>query len=474
MASYHRQGEALIWYKGAWESGQFTSWETLSRIMLIRFGPSTYDDPMETLAKLKQTSTVAAYQTQFEALCNRINGLKDEVRLLLKMFNPTSLIGAFGLAKIQEEYLISARKALKPGGDRSILPTVNKPLGGDPFTEGSSKWTKSFQPTRRVFSTEWDEKRKNGLCYHCDEKWHAGHICKKTKIYLLQGCEDEEEENCTEGKEEGKLEPDSVLTTKGEGNPEISLNAIAGTPSPSSSHSFLDPAVARRAKLTTNQSTRLAVQVANGAIIQSEGHCDSVPLKVQGIQFCPPLYILELGGCDVVLGVNWLGTLGPIVWDFLKLSMQFNHGGHKVELRGLEPQLISIEESSKAMLSSMSKGRGFLLQIQIESREENVVVQNNEVNELLRQFKGMFEEPKGLPPIRDHDHKIVLKKGTQPIANRPYRYPYDQKTEIEKIVLELLETGVIRPSSSPFSSPVLLVRKANGSWCMCVDYRALN
>jgi hypothetical protein len=56
----------------------------------------------------------------------------------------------------------------------------------------------------------------------------------------------------------------------------------------------------------------------------------------------------------------------------------------------------------------------------------------------------------------------------------PYRYPYFQKEEIEKIVAELLLSGVIRPSQSLFSFPVLLVRKADGSWHMCIDYRTLN
>ena len=68
----------------------------------------------------------------------------------------------------------------------------------------------------------------------------------------------------------------------------------------------------------------------------------------------------------------------------------------------------------------------------------------------------------------------MLKEGTQAINERPYRYHFYQKSEIEKIVHELLEVRSIRPSQSPFSSLVLLVRKADGNWRMCIDYRALN
>ena len=98
----------------------------------------------------------------------------------------------------------------------------------------------------------------------------------------------------------------------------------------------------------------------------------------------------------------------------------------------------------------------------------------SEVLSLLEEYVVVFKESKGLPSCRRHEHQIILKPSTQPTCQRPYRYPYYQKIEIENIVRDLLEFGSIRNSQSPFASLVLLVRMANGSWRMCVDYRALN
>lgn len=61
-----------------------------------------------------------------------------------------------------------------------------------------------------------------------------------------------------------------------------------------------------------------------------------------------------------------------------------------------------------------------------------------------------------------------------PVDVWPYRYPHYQKCEIELQVEAMLQKGLIQPSTNPFSSPVLLVRKHDGSWQFCVDYHALN
>lgn len=93
---------------------------------------------------------------------------------------------------------------------------------------------------------------------------------------------------------------------------------------------------------------------------------------------------------------------------------------------------------------------------------------------MLQSFEDVLREPKTLPPQRNFDHKIPLKTGSEPFTIRPYRYPHIQKTEIEKIVKEMLATGIIQPNQSPFASPVLLVKRKDGSWRFCVDFRELN
>jgi hypothetical protein len=96
------------------------------------------------------------------------------------------------------------------------------------------------------------------------------------------------------------------------------------------------------------------------------------------------------------------------------------------------------------------------------------------VQKLLTEFQYLFDVPHSLPPRRAIDHKITPIPGAQPVNIRPYWYSPQQKSEIENQVNEMLQSGVIQMSSSPFASSVLLVKKKDGSWHFCVDYRALN
>lgn len=96
------------------------------------------------------------------------------------------------------------------------------------------------------------------------------------------------------------------------------------------------------------------------------------------------------------------------------------------------------------------------------------------LSDLLSEFGHIFDEPRGLPLAQAFDHRIHLRQGADPVAVRPYRYPQLQKDELERQCAAMLQQGIIRPSTLAFSSPILLVKKADDSWRFCVDYRALN
>jgi hypothetical protein len=96
------------------------------------------------------------------------------------------------------------------------------------------------------------------------------------------------------------------------------------------------------------------------------------------------------------------------------------------------------------------------------------------MEDLLQSFASLFDTPIGLPPPRDRQHCIRLVPGTAPVAVRPYRYAHLQKEELERQCVVMLTQGVIRPSSSAISAPVLLVKKTDDSWRFCIDYHALN
>jgi hypothetical protein len=95
------------------------------------------------------------------------------------------------------------------------------------------------------------------------------------------------------------------------------------------------------------------------------------------------------------------------------------------------------------------------------------------MDRLLQQFQEVFGTPSGLSLARC-DHRIHLLPGTTPVAVGPYRYPQLQKDEREAQCPVMLQQGIIRYSTSAFSTPVLLVKKQDNSWYFCIDYKALN
>ncbi|GKC57423.1 reverse transcriptase domain-containing protein [Tanacetum coccineum] len=85
-----------------------------------------------------------------------------------------------------------------------------------------------------------------------------------------------------------------------------------------------------------------------------------------------------------------------------------------------------------------------------------------------------FLDLPGLPPVRQVEFQIDLIPGAAPVARAPYRLAPSEMQELSNQLQELADRGFIRPSTSPWGAPVLFVKKKDGSFRMCIDYRELN
>ncbi|KAF3623801.1 hypothetical protein FXO37_31675 [Capsicum annuum] len=202
----------------------------------------------------------------------------------------------------------------------------------------------------------------------------------------------------------------------------------------------------------------------------------SIHLEDGGKTFVEDLRILKLGGCDIILGNDWMKKHNPTKFDHEKQCVTIGRKGHKVIMRAiLEKGQINMI-SGCAMSRLFTKGQTPMAHLFLIQATEVVDIDRVEasIQEVLTQYSDVFTEPKSLPPTRSLDHTIPLKSGTSPVSLRPYKYNYYQKEELEKQVQEILSNDIKQHSQSPFSSPALLVKKKDDTWRFCVDYRGLN
>lgn len=204
------------------------------------------------------------------------------------------------------------------------------------------------------------------------------------------------------------------------------------------------------------------------------------------IFFSIPFYILPIHGADLALGVQWLQTLSAFLSDYTVPAIQFTHKGKPITLTGPtshSPELATFSQFCRfvftdAIDSLHSLSVTPLNDTTVSPQNDTCIISFESVPpslcHLLQQYSSVFSLPQGLPPNRIQDHHVHLLTDSQPVNVRPYRYPQFQKEVITTMINDMLREGIIRPSTSPFSSPVLLVRKKDGTWCFCVDYCALN
>ena len=498
LVSVHLAGDALRWFNWEINRSPFLNWFQFKDRLLLRFGNLRIKGPSQSLFCIKQVGSVADYVRLFEDLSAQVSGLDDhklegiflnglcpEMQELVYMMKPQSLPEMVAVAMSMESSYL--RKAMKPDlveiepehsrrspQSKGVVTWKGKQVVSDtskaPEKQGSSV---AQRPQRHHSNADLDDMRRRGICFKCQGKWVRGHVCPQKELQILTVLDDYLVEVIQEHIPIDELE----VVPAGEVM-ELSYSSYMGLSSPSTTklrgvinhgevsmlidsgatHNFITPAMAKRLGLQVRNNKNLTIVLGTGITATGNGVCTQLGFSVQGWSFVSDFIVLELGQVDVILGVYWLRTLGDCQVNWQRQEFSFTYNDQKVSLLG-EPELARITSS----LQHMSPFDAEEEMLGCSSLHQDSAVLPVEVSEVLLQFAHIFEEPKGLPPVRGREHSILLADGVTAVSVRPYRYPHAQKAVMETLVADMLQAGIIRPSHSPFSSPVLLVKKKDNS-----------
>ncbi|GAU37779.1 hypothetical protein TSUD_158600 [Trifolium subterraneum] len=192
--------------------------------------------------------------------------------------------------------------------------------------------------------------------------------------------------------------------------------------------------------------------------------------------FVADVVVLPLACCDLILGIQWLKYLGPILWDFEKLQMELTTKVPSFKLINNKSFAQAVQKGAELCFFIYADCSTFmLLTCHVMHTSDASVVIPPPIAALLIDYADIFEETSQLPlSCPGFDHKITLKEGITPFNLHPYRFSLVQKDVIDKLVHDMLDQGIVQHSTSPFASPTILVRKKDGLWRFCVDFRRLN
>jgi hypothetical protein len=170
--------------------------------------------------------------------------------------------------------------------------------------------------------------------------------------------------------------------------------------------------------------------------------------------------------------------IGDNRFNYQTLTMSFRDAnGSRVVLRGIStraPQAVSAKRMERIFRHGVV---AYVAECFITTRNdlEGREHYHPQIRELLSQYEPVFGSilPRR-PPDRGFEHTIELEARATSVITAPYSHPKRFKDEIEKAIKEFLAMGHIKPNTSPFATSVFLVLEKDGTFRMCIDYRALN
>ncbi|KAL0409740.1 UNVERIFIED_CONTAM: hypothetical protein Sradi_1908400 [Sesamum radiatum] len=356
LASVHMEGRAELWYQSHVEKRGEPSSAELIVAILERFEDLDHERVVSDFNQLHQETTVHAYLQRFEELeaqmlifnknlgeeffmMKFISGLKQEIKGHVATMNPTTLTQAIVLARKQEITVNAILSKTQPNLKNTQPKPTYRPQNKTPTFKPSYKPSfksrnENSQPRRLLTEAEMRARREKNLCYNCDEIFTP----EEVQAY------EEENEQVEEQGEEAETEDVTLSLNAMRGNVSSGTLRVKGIVNgkeihilidSGSTHSFIDEKVAKALGIKTELTTLMVVSVADGYKMMSKVICPELSWEIQGFQFTYPVRTLKLGGCDFVLGCDWLGAHNPVELDFDQLTVTISQKDGKVILRAL-------------------------------------------------------------------------------------------------------------------------------------------
>jgi len=507
LATLKMSGNALIWWECCMQNNEneslnvcFASWSHFIQLLRDQFYPLGYRQKVvmdwQNLRQNKGQS-VQEYTTEFrkkatmlgislnsqETLLKYIGGLNNYLKHTLLMFDPTDL----DKVCVQATHLEERGKFLKESKKKNASNSNSEK------NKGKEK--------KKTTSTAQKEKSKD-VCNHCKKEGHLEVKCWKLHPELRPKPKGQKKQANTMAKEiDGGSEVDEKMAcmdlhssnNEDEEKKKIELFHIKVQVKQTRIDTLFD---------SGSQANLIAEEYVKTLALTTIPHPHPYPLgwvhknsKLEITKQCKVKFginrdyidevlldVVPLDICGIVLG-------SPYLWDRDALFYR-KENKYRLIKDGIE-YIVNSHQSTKRNISLITAGQAKRLinagqmfalamvrsqnEVEIVKALDECIPQHKyEVKKVISEFEDLFQIPNELPPKRDIQHEIQLLPDVALPNIGLYRHSFMENEEIKRQVKELLEQGVIRPSTSPCGSPIVIIPKKDGTWRMCVDYRALN
>ena len=471
---------ALSTYRSIINTEPYISWNDLKKLFLKRFRAENFQSLIRLkLAKLKQTGVFSEYLTKFQAIMNKIEkmdeydkihwfveGLEHKTRMEVGYRSPKTLVQAIEIATQFDRYH-------SPETENEVNINYTNVRRRD----YRNKYVKNNNSNRdskgRVAS------KKEIICYKCNRKGHIAADCYtkkenyKTKVNISEVEVKKDETNTTLFVNTVNIR--SLPTVKGTIN-NNTLNLVLDT---GANTSVLSERIAK--KLNLKNYGAVSVETANG--LTTASLTQPLTVVVHGIVSKIKFIILPIPKEDALLGLDWFAQNKAYVDTNTNILHFPSRDIYLVEDNSIINEDIesflltqadlSIEEENLEEKTCWNFENQFSVIENLNNTKLNQD-QRTQVISFLESNDSIFAnsyETLGCATIGAF--KINTNENN-PIFIPPYRKSKRENEIIDKEIEKMLKAKIIRPSTSPWSSSVVVVEKKDGSPRLCIDYRQLN